>query len=210
MVNIAGTVPKGDANGLDAHIQQLAKGHGTKKYFAVGVVETTKITIGKDYDQVPTIGFTRIELIADGDTDLESRAADLLQAAGDRRRSGAGQQAFNLKGDAEPEAPETLELDAGAGYYFRVVDSAPGRFDVLLCTQHVAGVNQRCGLLREEWSEIPPGDYQRHELDEAFQSLADVLVEEWETNHGAAQVDDVVDAEVIDEDESSEQEESDR
>ena len=164
----------------------------------VGVVEVASITPGKDFVPDPKLAFTRIELVP-FEHELETPAADLLTSLSELRHGGDGQLSFRFDGARADEAKgdeaaEALELDAGPGYYFRVVDAAPGRFDFLLCTQHVEGVRKRGDLVREEWSEIPPGDYLMHQLDEAFQSMAAVLVEEWESNDGGV----IVDAEVVD------------
>ena len=201
MVHVAGNLPKGEANGLEAHSRVLAQALvGGQKFYVVGVVGTASIkTKAADLVPDPTVEFQRVELIELG-SGLEDAAMRLLEAASDERRGGKGQQAFDFDAPAagaapaEPEAP--LELGAGAGYTFKVVDVEPGRFDFLLCTQYVEGVARRGGLVRDEWSELAPGVYQRAELDEAFRSLADVLVEEWETAGGAASVD-VVDAELV-------------
>lgn len=206
-MNIAGSLPKGEANGFEAHSrllsEALVKG---QKFFAVGVVKTHSVKTGDDLVPVPTVAFTRVELVPLDATDLETVAADLLQAATDLRRGGAGQQAFNLRSDdgAEEDAePEVLELDAGPGYYFVIRDLPAGRFGIYLHTQHIETGRKRGNLLRSELGEVAPGEYQLYELPKALQPIAEVLVEEWESNAGTAVVDDVVDAEVVDDEESA-------
>lgn len=203
MVHIAGSLPKGEANGLEAHSRHLAealvKG---QKHFVIGVVKTKSVKTGDDLVPDPTVMFTRVEMI-DLDSDLEDLAADLLTAAADARRVGGGQQTFDMpKQEAEPEEPETLALDAGAGYYFQVRDLPAGRFGLYLCTHHVEGVKKRGNLLRSEMGEVAPGDYQLHELPSSLSQLGALLVQEWETNTGTSVLNDddgVIDAEVVDE-----------
>ena len=208
MVHVAGNLPKGDANGLDAHSRALAEALVSgKRYFVIGVVETASIKTKKD-DLMPdpTVAFTRVEMI-EFESALEAPAAGLIEAASDARRGGGGQQKFDFGdapgGAADDAEPETLEVESGPGYYFQVRDLPAGRFDLYLCTRYVEGVRKRGNLLRSELGEIAPGDYQEHELPAALQNLGRVLIDEWETDSGSSQVDDdVVDADVVDETES--------
>ncbi|MHA3682819.1 hypothetical protein ACXR2W_00970 [Leucobacter sp. HY1908] len=196
MVHVAGALPKGEANGLEAHSLALSKALGVgRKFYVVGVVETHSVKTGKDFVPVPTVAFTRVELVP-FEHELETPAADLLVALSDVRRGGDGQQSFNLRGEAAPDMPvepEVLELDSGGGMFFRVVDVEPGVFELRLCSQYVEGLLVR-RLQRSDWGEVPPGDYQADQFDEALASFARVLLTEWETNGGEA----VVDAEVVD------------
>ncbi|WP_449282221.1 hypothetical protein [Leucobacter sp.] len=207
MVHVAGSLPTGEANGLEAHSLALAKALSNgRKHFIVGVVETDSVkTKKKDLSPDPTIAFTRVELVP-FEGDLEEAAADLLQALGDARRGGAGQQSFDLKGEQKREEPEIAALESGPGYYFQVRDLPAGRFGLYLCTQHVEGVGKRGNLMRSELGEVAPGEYQLHELPESLRELAAVLIEEWETNTGSSVLvdEDVVDAEVVEDDEYAE------
>lgn len=208
MVHVAGNLPKGEANGLEAYSRTLAEALvSAKKFFVVGVVETASVkTKRDDLMPDPTVGFTRVELI-EFESELEAPAAGLLEAAADARRGGAGQQKFDFDkpGDADPEEPRTLEVESGPGYYFQVRDLPAGRFGLYLCTRYVEGIAKRGNLLRSELGEVAPGDYQEYELPAALQELGRVLIEEWETDTGASTVDeDVVDADVVDEIEGEE------
>lgn len=207
MVHIAGTLPKGEANGLEAHSLRLAQELTTqKRFFVIGVVQTDSVkTKAKDLFPEPTIAFVRAELIPLDETDLETMAADLLQAASELRRGGEGQQTFNLKDD-EPKESETLELENGPGYWFEVRDLPAGRFGLYLHTQYIETGKLRGNLLRSKHGEVAPGEYQLHELPPSLRSIGELLIEEWDTNTGTSVVDDVVDAEVVDEDEEEEQE----
>lgn len=205
MVSFAGSLPKGDANGLEAHSRALVEALPTgAKFFVVGVLHTHAVKTGSDLVPVPTAAFSQVELIG-LNSGLEEPAAKLLRAAQSERVGGPGQQEFDLAADSAPGEPDVgpLELSEGPGYFFQVVDSAPGRFDLLLCTQHISGVRVRRGLQREEFGELPPGEYQLFELElsdaasSSLRGLGEVLIEEWESNTGTA----VVDAEVVDEDE---------
>ncbi len=201
MVNIAGSLPKGDANGLDAHSRVLAEALVSgKKFFVVGVVKTHSVKTGEDLAPVPTVQFTKVELV-ELDSELETLAADLLVAAQDQRRGGAGQQTFDMP-DPEEEEPEVLALAEGSGYHFIVRDLPAGRFGLYLCTQHVEDVKKRGNLLRSELGEVAPGDYQLHELTQSLQPIAEVLIQEWETNTGTSVLADeeVIDAEVLEDD----------
>lgn len=200
MVSFAGALPKGEMNGLEEHSRDLAGALAAgRKHFVIGVMKTHSVKTGDDLVPVPTMAFTQVELIPFGDPHLEELAVDLLQAVRDQRRGGVGQQAFNLGGQgaaAEPVVAEPLGVEAGTEYALVITDTAPGRFSAALSSGPVEGVRARHGLMREEWGEIPPGTYQRHELDEGLQSLFDVLVVEWETNDGTS----IIDAEIVDED----------
>lgn len=192
MVSFAGSLPKGDANGLEHHsralVEGLAAGH---KHFVVGVLKTHSVKTGDDLVPVPTAAFTRLELIA-LDSKLEDQAALLLQAAHSERIGGPGQQSFNLPADDVAAEVQVLELDSGGGFFFRVVDVEPGVFELRLCSQYVEGLLVR-RLQRAEWGEVPPGDYQAGQFDEGLADFAERLLVEWETNDGGA----VVDAEVV-------------
>lgn len=203
MVNIAGTLPKGGGNGLEAHSAALAKALvGGQRFFAVGVVVTDSVKTKADLDPVPTIKFNRIELVP-FEHELEAAAAELLQAAGALRDH--GQQAFDFaksEGSAPAEPAGPAELDAGGGMYFRVVDVEPGVFELRLCSQYVEGLLTRT-LHRSEWGEVPPGDYQAGQFDMALSVLASNLLVEWSTNGGDAEI---VDAEIVEDDERAEDE----
>ena len=194
MVNIAGSLPKGEANGLAAHARELAQAlTNGRKYFVVGVVGTDSVkTKQADLEPVPTVAFTRLELVPFND-ELEDPARALMQALADQRMGVAGQQRFSFGTDAEATPAGPAEFEAGGGMFFRVVDSEPGRFDLLLCSQYVDGVLSRSGLVREQFGEIPPGEYQLAQLDGEVLGLAQRLLTEWETNGGEA----VVDAEIV-------------
>ena len=79
MVHVAGNLPKGEANGLDAHSRALAEALVSgKRYFVIGVVETASIKTKKD-DLMPdpTVAFTRVEMI-EFESALEAPAAGLI------------------------------------------------------------------------------------------------------------------------------------
>lgn len=196
MVHIAGSLPKGEANGLEAHSLALSQALTSgRKHYVVGVVETHSVKTSKELVPVPTVQFVRVEMVPFEDG-LETPAADLLLALSDLRHGGSGQQTFDFKGKAaadSPAEPEVLELDAGGGMFFRVVDVSPGVFELRLCSQYVEGLLVR-RLQRSEWGEVPPGDYQAGQLDPALAEFAERLLLEWESNGGDA----VVDAEVVD------------
>jgi len=195
MVNIAGTLPK--SNGLVSYASQLAKALASgQKHFVVGVVVTESVKTKTDLDPVPTVKFTRIELVPLGH-DLESPAADLMLALEALRNGGEGQQQFDMSAPGEPVEVGPLELESGEGMFFRVVDVEPGVFELRLCSPYLEGLRTR-RMLRSEWGEVPPGDYQAAQFDPELAAFADRLLVDWNTNAGEAEV---VDAEVIDDDE---------
>lgn len=195
MVNFAGTLPKGGGNGLDDHTTALIKGHAAEqKYWVVGVVQVAGVSSKRkdNWMPTPTLELVRVELVPVGD-ELEADALRVFERAQDLRSGGAGQQRFDLPDEAPVEAGP-LELDAGGGFFFRVADVEPGVFELRLCSQYVEGLLVR-RLHRSEWGEVPPGDYQAGQFDEALAGFAERLLVEWESGGGA--VDGVVDAEVV-------------
>ena len=197
-MKIASALPKGDANGLGHYsselVKALAKGG---KFLVVGVVTTASVQTKEDLDPVPTVRLVRVEMIPDGDK-LEKIAAQMLSDLRALRTTGAGQQQFDLRDEAEAEVGPR-EIESGAGIHFKVVDVEPGVFELWLCSRYVDGLLVR-RLPRGVWGEVPPGEYQASQFDEGLRSLAEALVRDWESNAGASTTNDVVDAEIVDED----------
>lgn len=199
-VHLAGTAPAENMNGLVSIESQLIEGRyrGTK-YLVVGVVKVTgaKETDKEGFKVNPIVSFTRIEAIPD---EMQADALRLLDGAYEARHGGT---TLEFPDDEDQEPPAPLELEASSGeYQFVVVDTEPGKFTLQVLAPSGALAIERHALPRSVYGEIPPGTYQLVYLgDEDLHDLATSLVADYE---GGFTSEDLVDAEVIDDDEVDE------
>lgn len=191
-VKLASALPKDSHNGIQAVEKKLETSHRTgEKTWVVGVL----VTKGVNYEEGvhPKVQFVGIESAGV----LSDEAEGLYRRLYEARTSG---EMLDIP-EGEDEGVEdavVLELEQGDGYEFEIRDLPAGRFGLYLFTASGAEVRKRGNLLRSELGEVLPGRYQYVNLPGTLMSLADVLISEWESNMPSAE--DVVDAEVDDED----------
>lgn len=201
MVKLASTLPKEyDDNGLESNTRHLLDRYTSQKYTAVvALVHTKDVHHTENFERVPRVEVVAIEgAFDDADAD-EVRA--LLTRLHDKRVKHV-KQPLNLPDD-EPAVPaEPLELEASTGVYmFVIVDEQPGKFGIAVLAPSGALAIERHNLPRDTYGELPPGEYQLAHLDGELAELAAALVQDYEqglTTTDVEQADDVVDAEVVD------------
>ena len=111
MTNLAGGLPKGDANGLTALARELIDSPQSV-HVVVALIDCKKITTDNDTgDVTPTARIRRIEAISEGDREL---AAKMLRRALERR-TGKTVLPFDLEedmraafGNVDPQTGEIL------------------------------------------------------------------------------------------------------
>lgn len=113
MTKFSGTLPKGDANGLNALANQLLKNpKGT--HIIVGVIDVKTITTDVDTaDQQATVRFRRVESIAPQDAD---HAVRMMQRAAERR-TGATMLPIEIEDELQ-ELMQNLDFDFSTGEVF--------------------------------------------------------------------------------------------
>jgi len=197
MVKLASSLPKEyDDNGIESNGRHLLGIYPSQKYMpVVGLVRTKEITQNENFDRVPKIEFVVIELAVDEEHDEAAR--ELLKQLHDARVQHVKQPLDLPDADEPPVLAQPLELEASAGEYsVRLIDQAGGKFSVELRAPSGALVLTRSALPRADYGELLPGDYQVAQLGGPIGELATLLVQEFEQGF----TEDVVDAEVVDED----------
>lgn len=205
MVKLAPSLPKEyDDNGLESNTRHLLGIYPKQDYVpVVALVRTKEITQTENFERVPKIEIVHIEIAIDADD--QEAVRELLQSLHDGRVQHI-KQPLDLP-DTEPaEPPAPLELEASAGEYsIEISDEAPGSFTLRLVAPSGAGVLERHALPRAEYGEIVPGSHPLHLLEPALAELVRQLVGEYEQGFAVAAAEDVVDAEVVGENTTTEE-----
>lgn len=194
-VSLAGSLPKDDLNGLAAAERRLMKErHDGNRYLFVGVLETTGAKEkAPDWKLEPTVSLTHVELVLG---DLSDEVARILVRLYQER---TGRVGLDFPG-AESE-PETLAITSEAGAKFRVSQDDEGVFSIELMNAHGDVIGSRGSLRGDEFADLDfaVGAFAFEQLPIVLQSYARTLLAEWGVD--ADEPDDVVDAEVLEDDE---------
>ncbi|HEY9310260.1 MAG TPA: hypothetical protein VIP82_20850 [Microbacterium sp.] len=198
MVKLAPSLPKEyDDNGLESNTRYLLGIYPKQEYVpVVALVRTKEITQTENFERVPKLEIVHVEIAIDEDD--QEAVRDLLRRLRDRRVQHI-KQPLDLP-DTEPVPAVPLELEASAGEYsIEISDEAPGSFELRLVAPSGADVLSRHALPRAEYGEILPGTHPLHLLEPALGELVRQLIGEYEQGFAVDETDDVVDAEVVDE-----------
>lgn len=199
MVKLAPALPKEyDDNGLESNTRHLLGVYTSQKYLPiVALVRTKEITQNEHFERVPKIELVHVEIAID-DVDQDA-VRELIKQLHDVRVQHIKQPLDLPDTDEPPVLAQPLELTVASGEYsVRLIDQDAGKFSIELRAPSGAHVLTRSALPREDYGELVPGDYAVAQLDGAIGELATLLVQEFEQGFTS---DDVVDAEVLDEDE---------
>lgn len=201
MVKLAPALPKEyDDNGLESNTRHLLDVYPSQKYLPiVALVRTKEITQNEHFERVPKIELVHVEIATD---DLDQEAVrDLIQQLHDARVQHIKQPLDLPDTDEPPVLAQPLELTASTGEYsVRLIDQDGGKFSIELRAPSGALALTRSALPREDYGELVPGDYPVAQLGGEIGELATLLVQEFEQGFTS---DDVVDAEVLDEDDDT-------
>lgn len=201
MVKLAPALPKEfDDNGLESNTRHLLGVYTSQKYLPiVALVRTKEITQNEHFERVPKIELVHVEIAID-DFDQEA-VRDLIKQLHDARVQHI-KQPLDLPDTEEPPVlAQPLELTASSGdYSLRLIDQEGGKFSIELRAPSGALVLTRSALPREDYGELVPGDYPVAQLGGEIGELATLLVQEFEQGFTS---EDVVDAEVLDEDDTT-------
>lgn len=195
MVKLAPALPKEyDDNGLESNTRHLLGVYPKQEYLPiVALVRTKEITQNEHFECVPKIELVHVEIAIDADDQRAIR--DLIQRLHDGRVRHV-KQPLDLPDVDEPVVVAPLELEASDGTYsVRVIDQPAGKFSIELHAPSGALILTRSALPRADYGELVPGDYQVGQLGGELGELAVLLVQEYEQGF----IEDVVDAEVVDE-----------
>jgi hypothetical protein len=198
-VHLAGNLPPEELNGLAQQEQKLMGGYLARdKHLIVGVVQVTGVKgqLKEGFALQPIVSLVHVEMVPG---EMGDDVLGLLRRLAQNRTTSETIDFPDDETETEPDAP--LELEAGDGAYeYEVVDQARGRFGLIVRTPSGAQVTKRSNLMRKEYGDIPPGVYQLTHLVEApeLQALATAIVAEYEAGMLDHNADDVVDAEVVD------------
>ncbi len=200
-VHLAGNLPADDLNGLAAVEKKLIEGHLARcQHLVIGTVMVTGTkTLEKEgFRPNPIVTFERIEAIPE---ELIAEATDLLQRIWAAR---SGKTTLDFPDEPEPAPP--LELEASSGVYkFVVVDEPRAKFTLRVLTPAGALALERHALPRRVYGDVEPGEYLQAELRHAdLIDLAGDLVRDYEAGFTTADVEELVDAEIVDADEADE------
>lgn len=201
MVKLAPALPKEyDDNGLESNTRHLLEVYPSQKYLPiVALVRTKEITQNEHFERVPKIELVHVEIAID---ELDQEAVrDLIQQLHDARVQHIKQPLDLPDTDEPPVLAQPLELTASSGEYsVRLIDQDGGKFSIELRAPSGALVLTRSALPREDYGELVPGDYPVAQLGGEMGALATLLVQEFEQGFTS---NDVVDAEVLDEDDDT-------
>lgn len=200
MVKLASTLPKEyDDNGIESNGRHLLAIYPKQEYLPVlALVRTKEITQNENFERIPKIEIVAIELAVDADDQDDVRA--LLQRMHDSRVQHIKQPLDLPDPDATPEVAAALELEASTGQYsLTVIDQPAGKFAVELRAPSGAIALTRSALPTVEYDSPFPGTYQVGQLGGSLGELATLLVQEYEQGFTTDSADDVVDAELVDE-----------
>ncbi|NLP82612.1 hypothetical protein HF576_02000 [Microbacterium sp. CFH 90308] len=198
MVKLAPSLPKEyDDNGLESNTRHLLNIYPKQEYVpVVALVRTKEITQTENFERVPKVEIVHIEIAVDADDQEDVR--DLIQRLHDGRVQHI-KQPLDLP-DTDPEPATPLELEASVGEYsIEISDEAPGVFGLSLVAASGAHVLDRHALPRAEYGEILPGAHTLHLLEPALGELVRQLIGEYEQGFAVSEDDVVVDAELVDE-----------
>ena len=201
MVKLAAKLPKEyDDNGLESNTRHLLAAYTKQDYLpVVGLVHTKDITHTEDFERVPRIEFVVIEIATDSEDADEVR--ELITRLHDARVRHVKQPLDLPDTDEQAAPPAPLELEASDGMYsVRVVDEARRKFTLQLVAPSGAMVAERHALPRSDYGEIEPGEYPLSSLTGDVLELAQALIQDYEQGFTVTSGrDDVVDAELVDE-----------
>lgn len=197
MVKLAPALPKEyDDNGLESNTRHLLGVYTSQKYLPiVALVRTKEITQNEHFERVPKIELVHVEIAID---DVDQHAVrELIKQLHDARVQHIKQPLDLPVTDEPPVLAQPLELTVASGEYsVRLIDQDAGKFSIELRAPSGALVLTRSALPREDYGELVPGDYAVVQLGGEIGELATLLVQEFEQGFTE---DDVVDAEVVDE-----------
>lgn len=205
MVKLAPALPKEyDDNGLESNTRHLLGVYTSQKYLPiVALVRTKEITQNEHFERVPKIELVHVEIAID-DVDQDA-VRELIKQLHDVRVQHIKQPLDLPDTDEPPVLAQPLELTVASGEYsVRLIDQDAGKFSIELRAPSGALVLTRSALLREDYGELVPGDYAVAQLGGEIGELATLLVQEFEQGF----TEDVVDAEVIDETTTTENQEA--